>query len=580
MDKKFTTRLFVIGAVLIIALIGLWPTMRLSALGPDGRTALQASDPDAYASLRANAISLGLDLQGGMHMVLEVDSSGMTEEESVDAYKRALEVIRNRIDEFGVEEPILQPMGDGRILVQLAGVDDPERAKNIIRRTAFLEFKLVARSTRTVELLNVIDEIVAEKQVPEEEAGTAVEGTDSTAVELASAAAADSAPMTDSAADSSMDALFGGLEIKEPADPEQGPSEHPFLDLLQTFHDRNGGMNFAVPEENIEKVDAILAMPEVADIMPDDLEFRLGAIKKSKSEVNSFDNYVPLYLLQREAEITGAAVARASLANNDRNFNEPVVSLTFKSEYVKRFAQITGENTGRQLAIVLDGKVRSAPNLRVRIPDGRSQIEGAFTVDEARDLAVVLRSGALPAPIRIVEERTVGSTLGHDSISAGTNAGIIGLVCVVIFMMIYYRASGLIANTVLFANVILILSALALFNANLTLPGIAGIVLTMGMAVDANVLVFERIREEFRTGKSVYASIQAGYERAFTTILDANITTFLTGLILFYYGSGPIRGFAITLMIGIITSVFTAVYCSRLAFDFLYSTGRMRRLSI
>ncbi len=578
MDKKLVTRLVVIGFVLLIAVLGLLPTIRLSAMGEDGRAALQANDPDAYASMRANAISLGLDLQGGMHMVLEVDASGMTEEEAADAYRRALEVIRNRIDEFGVEEPIIQPLGEGRILVQLAGVDDPERAKNIIRRTAFLEFKLVARSSRTVELLQVIDEIVAEQQAKKTADGG---GDGSVADTLAVAAAAtDSAALGSSDADSSMEALFSNLDTEEKPAEEQGATEHPFLDLLQTFRYQDGSLSFAVPEENIEKVEAILAMPEVADIMPDELEFRLGVIKGSKAEANSFQNYAPLYLLQREAEITGAAVAKASMTFDQRSFNEPVVSLTFKPEYVKRFAQITGENTGRQLAIVLDGKVRSAPSLRVRIPDGRSQIEGGFTVDEANDLAVVLRSGALPAPIHVVEERTVGSTLGHDSIKAGTNAGLFGLICVVAFMVIYYRASGVIANIVLLMNVILVLAALALFNATLTLPGIAGIVLTMGMAVDANVLIFERIREEFRTGKSVYASIQAGYERALTTILDANITTFLTGLILFYYGSGPIRGFAITLMIGIITSVFTAVYCSRLAFDFLYSTGRLRRLSI
>ena len=382
--------------------------------------------------------------------------------------------------------------------------------------------------------------------------------------------------------DTAMAALFADLEPTETEAIETSvASEHPFLSLLQSFgYTEEGGLNLAVPEAKIPAVEAILALSEVRDIMPDELEFRLGVVEESKHAANPFESYARLHLLNREAEITGAAVSRANLSFDQRRFNEPIVSVAFKSDYVKRFAQITGDHTGRQLAIVLDGKVRSAPVLRARIPDGRAQIEGAFTAEEANDLAVVLRSGALPAPIKIVEERTVGSTLGQDSIDAGATAGLFGLAFVLVFMLVYYRASGVVANTVLVINVVLILSALAMFGATLTLPGIAGIVLTMGMAVDANVLIFERIREEFRTGKSIVASIQTGYERAFQTILDANITTFMTGLILFYYGSGPIRGFAVTLMIGIVTSVFTAVFCSRIAFDFLYSTGRMRRLSI
>ncbi len=574
MDRKLLGRLGTTIVVLIIAIAGLWSTIRLVGMGSQGRAELKATAPEIFQELQAKAISLGLDLQGGMHMVVEIDATDMTEEEAWDAHRRALEVIRNRIDEFGVEEPIIQPLGEGRILIQLAGIEDPERAKNIVRRTAFLEFKLVALSSRTSELVTVIDEIAKEmrEQSAEDEALTDTE-------EPPLVALGDEADT--SAVDTAMAALFADLEPETPTVDAASAGEHPFLSLLQSFgRTEDGGLNLAVPEPNIAAVEEILALPEVNDIMPDELEFRLGVVEESENASNPFESYARLYLLNREAEITGAAVARANLSFDQRRFNEPIVSVAFKSDYVKRFAQITGDNTGRQLAIVLDGKVRSAPVLRVRIPDGRAQIEGAFNADEANDLAVVLRSGALPAPIKIVEERTVGSTLGQDSIDAGAAAGLFGLAFVIVFMFVYYRVSGVIANTVLVVNVVLILSALAMFGATLTLPGIAGIVLTMGMAVDANVLIFERIREEFRTGKSVVASIQTGYERAFKTILDANITTFLTGLILFYYGSGPIRGFAVTLMIGIVMSVFTAVFCSRIAFDFLYSTGRMRRLSI
>ena len=585
MDTKFYTRVVVTLVLLVLAVGALWSTLRMVSLGPEGRADLELNSPDAFADLKAKAISLGLDLQGGMHMVLEVDTTGRTEEEAWDDYVRAIEVIRNRIDEFGVEEPIIQPLGEGRILVQLAGVDDPERAKSIVRRTAFLEFKLVAESSRTYTLLQAIDETVAKANAASLD--PAVAGEESGAVETVdplNPSAPDESLLADASlaeADSSMDALFGALdegldgELDDPSGAEQ-----PFLSLLHIFPRREGDIEVVVPEENLRAVEAMLAMPQVADLMPDDFEFRLGVVKSQTTAANPFERYAPLYFLQREAELTGAAIEFAGVDYNTRRFNEPVVSLAFKSDYVKRFAEITGENIGRQLAIILDGKVRSAPYLNTRIPNGRSQIEGNFEFEEANEVAMVLRSGALPAPIHIVEERTVGSTLGHDSIDAGTNAGLFGLAFVLVFMLIYYRASGVIANLVLLTNVIFILGGLAMFGATLTLPGIAGIVLTMGMAVDANVLIFERIREEFRTGKSVIASIQAGYERAFTTIIDANITTFLTGLILFYYGSGPIRGFAVTLMIGIVTSLITAVYSSRVGFDFLYSTGRLRRLSI
>lgn len=578
MDNKFFGRWLAVAAAVAFAIYTLVPTIRLASMDDEATAAYRVSDEAGYQRDVAGAISLGLDLRGGMHLVLEVDGAGLTEEERYDAEIRALEVIRNRIDEFGVEEPIIQPMGNGRILVQLAGVDDPERAKNVIRRTAFLEFKLVAQSVRVNELLRVIDEIATEVRRDEALSSEESEGAEVVAEVTEPIAEEGEAGESESVAEG--DSAFADLFADLSDEPLEANNENPFLSLLTTFSRGDAGFDLAVPEENISEVERILALEEVSDLMPEELEFRLGVVEETQNPNNPFSRYAFLYVLNRDAEITGGAVKRATTTFDQRNFNEPAVSLEFKPDYVKRFAQITGNNTGRQLAIVLDGKVRSAPVLRVRIPDGRAQIDGSFTVADASDLAVVLRSGALPAPIKIVEERTVGSTLGADSIEAGTNAGIFGLAGVIAFMLIYYRAAGVVANGVLILNVTFILAALALFGATLTLPGIAGIVLTMGMAVDANVLIFERIREEFRAGKSVIASIQAGFERAFTTIIDANVTTFITGMILFYFGTGPIRGFAVTLMIGIVTSLFTAIFCSRIAFDFLYSSGRMRRLSI
>ena len=564
MDTKIGWRIGFIALVVVLSAFYLAPTAQLAGMDAEARAALSAEDPQALDELEQNAIALGLDLQGGIHLVLEVDPTDLTEEELADAHRRALEVIRNRIDEFGVEEPIIQQFGEGRILVQLAGVVDPERAKNIIRRTAFLEFKLVAKSTRVRDILQIIDEVAFEV-----DRDRLLETEDGAEEDVATAdAAADTGEFAD---------LFADLDV-EPTE-RAGQSENPFLDLLRLIDYGGGSFAIVVAEENMDKVQGYLDHPEVRDLMPDELEFRFGVIEEVASGSGAAQRQAFLYLLERDAELTGESIETAGLTFG-QNYNEPVVSVTFRPDYARRFAEITGNNIGRQLAIILDGKVRSAPNLRVRIPDGRCQVEGGFTSLEANDLAVVLRSGALPAPVRIIEERTVGATLGADSVAAGRNAGLFGLCLVLSFMLVYYRTSGAVADLVLLLNTLFILACLAAFGATLTLPGIAGIVLTMGMAVDANVLVFERIREEFRTGKSVIASVQSGFERAFGTILDANVTTFLTALILFYFGSGPIRGFAITLMIGIVTSVFTAVFCSRVIFDLLYSSGRVRRLSI
>jgi len=251
-----------------------------------------------------------------------------------------------------------------------------------------------------------------------------------------------------------------------------------------------------------------------------------------------------------------------------------------KREGARRFARVTENNVGELLAIVLDGKVHMAPNIRVRIPDGRAIIEGSDSVEEANDLTIVLRAGALPAPVEIIEERTVGPSLGADSIKAGAFSAIIGLVIVMIFMLFYYKGSGVIADIALILNILFLMAVLGGFGFTLTLPGIAGIILTIGMAVDANVLIFERIREELRAGKTVWNAIKNGYDRAMITILDANVTTAIAGLVLYQFGSGPLRGFALTLIIGIVASMFTALVVSRAIFDWITDTKSVKKLSI
>jgi preprotein translocase subunit SecD len=377
------------------------------------------------------------------------------------AVDQSIETIRNRIDQFGVREPVIQRSGADGILVQLPGIQDPQRAKDLIGKTAVLEFKLVAAGA-------------------------------------------------------------------DPTKPTSG-----------------------------------------TEVLPGE----------ERDPVTGQMNSKVTYTLERKTLMTGEVIADARVRPSTQ-MEGPYVELVLNSRGSKLFEDITATNVNRQLAIVLDGKVKSAPVIRERIGGGRASITGNFDLREARDLAIVLRAGALPAPVTLAEERTVGPTLGRDSIQQGMISFAVGGALVIIFMLVYYKGAGLLADLALLLNVVFILAALAALEATVTLPGIAGLVLTLGMAVDANVLINERIREELRLGKTVRAAIEAGYERALPAILDSNITTFLSGLILFQFGSGPVKGFAVTLCIGLVTSVFTAVICTRIVYDFMLSRRRMQTISI
>jgi preprotein translocase subunit SecD len=381
------------------------------------------------------------------------------------AVEQSLETIRNRVDQFGISEPEIIPQGVDRIIVQLPGVKDPARAKNLIGRTALLEFKLV-------------------------------------------------------------------------------DDEHSLDDALKGN----------VPEGSV-----------IAN------ESRMDRASGRRSEI-------PL-LLKNRTLMTGDALEEAKVQIGDR-FGEPHVSLKFNAQGAKNFDRITAENVKKRLAIVLDGVIHSAPVIQERISGGQAQITGSFTMEEAADLAIVLRAGALPAPVIILEERTVGPSLGQDSIDKGTWASIIAGILILFFMIIYYRLTGIVADVALAMNMLLLLGVMVAFNATLTLPGIAGIVLTIGMAVDANVLINERIREELRLGKTPRAAIEAGYTKAFLTIFDSNVTTLVAALFLFGFGTGPVKGFAVTLTIGIVVSMFTAVFVTRIIFDHLVWNRKIERISI
>jgi preprotein translocase subunit SecD len=389
------------------------------------------------------------------------------------AVGQALETIRNRIDAFGVTEPVIQRQGERRIVVQLPGVDDPERVKALIRNTAFLEFRIVDYPFRG-QAAGSAEEILAN---------------------------------------------YGGT-------------------------------------------------------LPDHLEIK-NQILRDEANQETGRLY---YAVEKRSAITGRDLrnARPGLGN----FNQPVVNFYLTHEGGTKFGEVTGNNIDKGLAIVLDGNVVSAPRINSRINDA-GIIEGSFTQQEVEDLSTVLRSGALPAGITYLEERTVGPSLGQDSIRRGLRAGLLGFGLVVLAMMVYYKMTGINAVIALLLNMVVIFGALAYFGATLTLPGIAGIVLIIGMAVDANVLVFERIREELRKGRTVKSSIAAGFGKALSTVLDANVTTLIAALFLFQFGTGPIRGFAVTLSIGILASLFTALFVSRWIFDLVLSRRqRVDRISI
>lgn len=489
-----------------------------------------------------SVVRLGLDLQGGMHLALEVaDPDGtMTPEARADATDRALQVIRTRIDEFGVEEPLIQKVGDTRIIVELAGITDEQRAKEIIQQTAFLEFQLVTDGQAIVNALPRIDRAIVQALGPEglpAETGTERQG------------------------ESVEDLLFGGRDTaraqEETTEADSIAQARPLTALLLD----GGPGQFLVAAEDVRTVERYLELPEVQRVIPRGVELRWAAELESVGA----QLYRRLYALEDRPIMTGAELENAVAGRSPQNY-QPQVNFELTRSGGRIFSEVTGRHIGDQLAIVLDNRVFSAPVINARI--GRSGVieMGQGTLQEANDLALVLRAGALPAPLEIVEERTVGPSLGADSINQGMIAGVLGVVAVILIMVVYYRVAGFLAVLALGVYVLIVLGGLAAFNATLTAPGIAGLILTIGMAVDANVLIFERIREELAVGKAVRTAVDEGFNNALPAIVDSNLTTLLTALILFQFGTGPVRGFAVTLSIGIIASFFSAVYVTRSLF--------------
>jgi preprotein translocase subunit SecD len=528
-----------------LIIIGLLVAGSIIALIPRDTTVRVRNENGVMVDRTEKRVPLkrGLDLQGGMHLALELDQTKQVSADPERDLRLAETVLRKRIDEFGVSEPLIQ-LGDDRIVVELPGIDDPARAKQIVQRAAFLEFKITDETGALEKAVPAMDRALRGLGV------TAVGDTVKrpSAVERLlgrdSAAVGDTATRDSAAADTAAAATTGGV-LGSLIQPGEGlPGE------------------YLVPETAYPRVDSLLNLPAVQRLVPRGLVLRWSASPTSVG----VQLYRHLYVLQERSIVTGANLIDAQ-AQLDPLTNAPIVTFRLDNAGGRRFGEETGRHVGDYMAILLDGRVQGRPPvIQSRIGrNGQITLSGK-SLQEAQDLALTLKAGALPIPLKIVEERQVGASLGKDAIRSGIIAGIIGTIFVVLVITSYYRVAGVLAVGALCLYVLFTLGGLAMLDATLTLPGLAGLVLSIGIAVDANVLIFERIREELAAGKTVPLAVDEGFKHAMSAIIDSNVTTALTGLFLFQFGTGPVRGFAVTLILGIIASMVTAVFVTRTLF--------------
>jgi SecD/SecF fusion protein len=571
MNRSLKIRGIICLAILMFSIYLLMPTFKAASYTQEQREAA-LTDPELKAQIDAadaKAIRRGLDLQGGMYLMLEIDTSEMSVEQAHDALARVREILTNRVDQFGVSEPIIQSVGDSRLIIQLPGLQDPERAKNLIGSTAQLEFRLVKKPEDTQAAIGRLDEAFRRLAPSDDAADSDQEIDDSAAVETEDLAVSE--------ADSLVDPFADLLDL-DPLDREDDDEwdalrrQHPFSSYLIP----TSWPYFIVLEEDVPKIEDMLNAPE-ARIMGRDIEFQFS-IDRHPMQDGTLARF--LYPLESTVAMTGDRLTMARERPDHQRPGNWLVAFDMDRMGARQFARLTGDNIGGFLAISLDGRVKSAPRINSRIPSGSGVIEGTFTTSEAFDLALLLRAGALPADVTIAEERTVGPSLGSDSIRRGFRAALIGSALVMLFLVVYYGLSGLIVNIALVSNILILMGILAQFGLVLTLPGIAGIILTVGMAVDANVLINERIREELRKAKTVRAAVMSGYQNATSAIVDANITTLIVGLVLWNLGTGPVQGFAVTLSIGIATSMFTGLILTRVINEFLTRNQGQRKVRV
>lgn len=573
MKKKiFGLREFVILAVIVIACYSVWPSIQVHTKSGEEKKTFVKENP----KLAEKSVNFGLDLAGGTSITLEIDASELPGENIKELQEQSLEIVRNRVDQYGLSEPQISPQGDDRIVVELAGVDD-STAKELVGSTAKLEFKIVSESEKFTQVVSLIDSYLGRQANP------------AAADTIASADSSAKVP-TDSLKDSSAavvasttDSLKVDSNVAEAVAQEQAVAvavDTVLPTSLSAFFLSFGNGGF-VAEESVEKLKRLLALEAVQKLIPRDVEFAFGSGLEKVSPESSV-KAKRLYLLKRRAEMDGEDIAdaRPYRVGDGVNVGEVAVSLKFSGVGPKQFSAVTAANVGKQMAIVLDNQVISAPVIRDRIPNGEAQITGLDDMAEANRLSVVLRAGALKAPMNIIESRNIGATLGEDNIKSGFGAAFWGLIACIVFMVAYYRIGGLIACFAIVLNAIVTAAVLSVFNATLTLPGIVGFILVLGMALDANVIIYERIREEMKAGSLARAAVAKGYERAFSAIFDSNLTTFLTALILYKIGTGSVKGFGLTLMIGIATSLFCSLTVTRAIFDWRLAKNDANKLSI
>jgi len=641
MKNKLTPRFIIIALVLAWAIYAILPSVQYYNLTPEEKSVMK--EDGTLIELEQKIIKQGLDLKGGIYIVLEVDlptfvnnlainkdkrfeniivnvraqmdavnadseldffqlfqneinNNGLSlhryydvdfggnideimaslKEQADDAINRVLEILQNRVDQFGVSEPTIQKQGTQRIIVELAGIQDSERARDLLQSTALLEFVLVKSPELTNDILSRIDKVIKGNEEIAEQASDLLMSdpekessvSDDKIISVSELLEKQAISTTE---DDTVTSVVVDQNIVE---------DRPFSSLLRAL-----GNDIGVPGKNESIVKKILSMEEVQDKLDaTNGQFLLSDEMETFTSVDGTEEKMyRMFYLERESELTGGVVekAKATIGGTGSTASgQSIVLLDMNADGARTWSRVTGANIGRRVAIVLDKKVHMAPTIRSKISDGGTLIEGFASMDEAKDIAIVLRAGALPVPVRFMFERVVGPSLGADSVAKGTQSVLIGLAFVLIFMIIYYRVSGTIADFALIWNIILVLAVLAMLDATLTLPGIAALILTVGMSIDANVIIFERIREEQRKGKTPRAAIEAGYDRALTTIVDANVTTLVAALVLYQFGTGPIRGFATVLFWGIMISMFTAIFVTRTIFNTITERKGLQRLSI
>lgn len=561
------------------------------------KVAANTSDVDILEQLKSKLAAQGLTLKSyyGDTRDSESDVEGRLEDEISGAIDRAVEVVRNRVDQYGVAEPRIQKVGGSRIIVELPGISNPDDVRKLLQGTALLEFKLVIEPEAAVRVMQAINNVLAgtkdstllssdsllsmdSLKIPQDTLTSAAntnkkdttktKTTPVTKKDTTKTTKKDTTKKTDTSITSTDTSLLSDTGMT--ADTNQQMTEEEFKIknpwfFLVRLNPESGVADGYVAEKDKIIVDRILNRPDVKVVIPSDVKF---AWSKESFPAGDGTNIFLLYVLKADPELTGKVVTNAQ-SNIDPTNNTPIVTMEMNDEGAADWARITGANINKRIAIVLDNIVYSAPVVRGKISGGSSQIEGMANVQEAKLLEIVLKAGALPAPLKIIEERSIGPSLGEDSIRAGINSSIGALILVALFMVVWYRTGGFIADFALIINVLFILGIMASFKATLTLPGIAGLILTLGMAVDTNVLIYERIREEMNSGKPMKTAVEIGYKKAFSAILDSHVTQIITGVVLYQFGTGPIQGFALTLLFGIVANLFTAIVITHIIFDIL-----------